>query len=421
VEGQPGKFTAPPKTTYLERFLAQGQESNRVLVRFFNHNVGIIGVGGYNDVQLKGITFHSGPGLAIGASYTGRGLVISNCKVERKNPSDHISLAAGATNTGTRADLIIENNSFDRQGDDAVNVHGLYLRVWDRRQENGKQVLTVGLKLEGQRYVLDEVSEITIFDANGAYQGKVTARVIHVNADGTRIDIELEDPLGIYTPDTSYVVSIKNTPTRFVVRDNVFTRNNGRGILISAANGLVANNFIEKQTFTGIMLQNNFGVYGDGPGAQNIVLSGNTVKNTAQGLRSVDPNQLSMAGINIGTALTDPWKKDFARIQKIKLSNNTVESVGGPGVFIASHAKNVVISGLKTANTNLKDLMGWAIQNGARIIGGVWFAREADKIQIGTRRFRRTARKQLQELLNFKRLLERGMQIWPPVIGGTFS
>lgn len=95
------------------------------------------------------------------------------------------------------------------------------------------------------------------------------------------------------------IFNLTKLSSRFVIQNNLFKKNAGRGMLVQAPNGVVQGNVISSVALAGILAVTENGNYVDGPGPTNVGFFSNTIASSSHG---TNPESLRKAGIAVGTS-----------------------------------------------------------------------------------------------------------------------
>ncbi|MEN1680541.1 MAG: right-handed parallel beta-helix repeat-containing protein [Planctomycetota bacterium] len=138
--------------------------------------------------------------------------------------------------------------------------------------------------------------------------------------------VTLDRPLDVTAGDL--IASPDRSGNGYEIRDSRIENHRARGMLLKASNGLVENNTIDGSTIGGIVLLAEPFVWQEASFSENVVIRGNTIKNTGRQFGSpTNP----VAGAIVVNA-RDGWiGRDHANIQ---IDGNLIERAAGPGVIL---------------------------------------------------------------------------------------
>ena len=280
-----------------------------------------------NDMTFESIRFGSGPHFVFKLQQ-GRGFHVANCVVKR-------DLDALSTNwdgvhiPGSGGDIIIENNEIAHNGDDSINIHGVYLTV---SAPGGNTVTHTG---EGWRLSEDmDVSHHALaYDSQLNYLGSFLV----TGKSGSTITFSTSVP-----SSTHWLLSYERIPRRIIINGNWSHDHRARGLLLQACNALVTNNHFERMTHSGMQLTLAPGTYGEGPGPFNVVVQGNSFNTLGASSNGFYNGILNAATDKTGFTLATGLKT----IRMIQIIGNTFSDLrngGAVGVYVDSTVGEQVV------------------------------------------------------------------------------
>jgi hypothetical protein len=173
------------------------------------------------------------------------------------------------------------------------------------------------------------------------YPSLVTS--VNTNSNGT-------NTLGLSAPIPAaaaggYLADLATPSARYIIRHNQYLHNRARGVLLQSAYGLVQNNTFVGQTLFPIYLVSST-FWGDGAGAQNLLVVGNHVSQPGRGggLAAVVLTREDSASnpVYVSRAAPGRFPPTPAIHQNIIFAGNLIEHTPGAGFYISS-ANNVVL------------------------------------------------------------------------------
>jgi hypothetical protein len=246
------------------------------------------------DITYEDLTIYGSPGMAFIAWASDRGLRIVRCRIERR-PLAHRLVSAGSDGihiVGTRGDIIIENNDFSGQGDDSLNIHGLWLPV------TGVSGNTVTMHRAAHGLV--QVGDVIRFVRPSDLAERWRATVVGLNsANGPdyAATFDAAPPADLAIGDLGGNVTRNNA--RFLVRHNVFHDHRARGMLIQAPFGVVEHNIIRDVTMQGMHLTTDAKFFFESTGLSDVIVRGNVITGVGYGSWEIDSNGPHMAAISL--------------------------------------------------------------------------------------------------------------------------
>lgn len=274
------------------------------------------------NVTVEGVSVTSAPGMAFVFENGGSDLklvnnsvkpaCVPNCATAEPSVTSDAAHFAGVGNN-----VDVEGNDFGWNGDDTLNVTGLmipgaleagghspWLRIdpqWAARVSQ----LSVGCK-------------VLIFDQGLTSQG--SASVVGVDVNNGRVQ------LSSVPPDMSELVLARTDriPTNVTVRGNYFHDHRARGILMGGSDSTITGNMIERVTMEAILVGADVGQWYEGPGAQHVIISANTISNVNR-----HPDMTNYPGaISVAVALPRGYTGSVGTpIQDVRVSGNTFLNV----------------------------------------------------------------------------------------------
>ncbi|MDF3078980.1 MAG: Alpha-galactosidase, family [Sphingobacteriaceae bacterium] len=248
------------------------------------------------------------------------------------DPNDHrmLSTTADATHfSGCRGKILMENCVFQKQLDDATNIHGMYVQVADVQgnvaginighfQQTGNSFGHPGDQVVA---VNPEVSAVPIADLTIRSVEQVSGRYYKVTFDK---DVPAAVVPGLYLENTDAYPEV-------VIRNNNFTNNRARGLLISTPKPVL----IEGNTFSNMMSAvlspNEFSFWYESGYVGDLTIRNNTFLDGAYGTAKPQPL------INL---LAVSKKGDYIH-GNLVVENNTFRTYSSSLLFV-EHGKNVV-------------------------------------------------------------------------------
>ncbi len=226
------------------------------------------------NVKAEDCCIHSCYGIGYHAQLC-RNVEISHCRTAVYG-NRCFSANADATHfVGCSGLVHIHDCCFERQLDDAINIHGVYTRIVDKDEESiyvtyvHFQCRGIGLFRDGCRVGILEDKNLIPY-----HETRVT-RAVELNTECTRLFLEggtehirmgdIADSLDCY-PET-------------IIEDNRFVNNRARGILIGTREKAVIRNNYFHTTGTAIKLECDCVYWYESGSVQSLVIENNTFDN----------------------------------------------------------------------------------------------------------------------------------------------
>ncbi|MFH1498961.1 MAG: right-handed parallel beta-helix repeat-containing protein [Verrucomicrobiota bacterium] len=334
-------------------------------------------------VLIEDVTLHGSPSLGFAGRYCEAPVVFRRLKLAPgpvppggTQPRLFSTNADAINFVQCRVGPVIENCDISRQGDDALNVHGMFLPVM--RVISPTRFLTVfPYGPGGFVKPLREGDTLRLYTNPGfAITNTVTFASITTLAD--KGDITSEEVktcfptygssrYTVYQVDLAAPASLSvgqwfDCPAvngdGFIVRDSYFHDNRGRGLRVMASNGVIENNRFERITKSAISIGPELGYWREAGWVSNLRITGNTIRDIG-----VDAS-LSAIGSYVPGAIgifvrTDTGKPPYLPgNENIVIENNTIERVSVAGIH-AYAAGNLTIRNNTLKSTNRVRAAGW--------------------------------------------------------------
>lgn len=299
-----------------------------------------------DDVTFHGVTLSSSPQGGFFLQH-GRGLRIDDCTVTRSNGRP-ISLVADAVHVdgAVGGDVIVENSTFAYQGDDGFNLNMPITAV-------AAGAGSTQLKLPD--FASPQVGDpLALFDGELGFvvpPATLTVQSVTDNHDGTDTVT-----LGAGVPARAaggYVADLAGPSARYILRNNQYLHNRARGVLLQTAYGLVEHNTFVGQTLMAIYVVSST-FWGEGAGAQNLLLLDNDVSQTGHGgglaAVVVTREDSQATPVYMPASGSTPVPPIPAIHQNLILAGNRIHDTPGAGVYLSS-ANAVAVYRNQLSNT----------------------------------------------------------------------
>ncbi|MBF0197560.1 MAG: right-handed parallel beta-helix repeat-containing protein [Planctomycetes bacterium] len=233
-----------------------------------------------SDVHFSTVTLHHAGGMGILGQRT-HNVVIDNCKV---TPSKGriLSTTADATHfvNGT-GKIVLSNNIFENQKDDATNIHGIYVQVSSvdddevtvrlvHRQQHGFDFLKPGTKVE----LVRGKSMIT-------YATVTVATVDKINKEYSIIRFKEGLPKGVRINDA--IAEVRDYPEVTIV-NNIIRKNRARGMLLNCRGKTIVDNNYFHSPGAAILFEGDAFYWYEQGGVRDCRISNNVFDNCLYGV-----------------------------------------------------------------------------------------------------------------------------------------
>jgi parallel beta-helix repeat protein len=305
----------------------------------------------------------------------GGGYRLSHCSVTRLNAARLISSSADAVhvadNTG---DIVIEDSAFGYQGDDGLNIHGAV----GGSAQAGQNFLhwTVGGEGSYAPYSWTVNDPIGFFDSLFGFYGVTHFQSLSHPKSGLQINFTDKAPQNV-----TQIGDLARVSARFVIRNNTFSYNRARGILLESSLGLVEHNTFTGQTAQGIVVGAASG--SEGPGVQDVIFRDNHFSNVGSFPTTPLPSNKNVGNGAVFVAVQGAGgdiKSSKPVHQNLIFDANVFSNLQGSGLFLAT-ANNVVLANNQFINTNLSRVQNGNI--GSANLAGSVVVTQAHNVYIG--------------------------------------
>lgn len=305
------------------------------MLRHYNYSGNVfLTNGGSRNITYKDITIYSAHGCGFVMRESGTGYIRLDGVTIGLNPENsdkyRISTVADAINMAdTDGHLIIENCDIGYQGDDGVNIHDNVGMIEDI---NGTEILV-------------KASNSSIFNVGAVIRLKssvnftdfdFTATVVGRRSEGNAyFTLTLDSELPSDVDVGSIVIDSTNNSSYYIIRNNYFHENRGRGLLLNNGNGIVENNRFYRTQAQGINITVEHWDHSwqEGTGVDNLIIRNNTFEEC-----NVEGREACITFIANSTYTSD-------------------------GYLYGECFKNVLISGNTFINTNKEAILARSVTN----------------------------------------------------------
>ncbi len=166
-------------------------------------------------------------------------------------------------------------------------------------------IWTVGGEGSYAPYAWAPNDRVGFFDSELGFHGTTAfVSLSHVSA-GLRINLAGQTPAG-----ATQIGDLARVSARFLIRNNTFSYNRARGVLLESAFGIIEANDFVGQTSQGMVVGANSG--SEGPGVQDVVVRGNRFSNIG-GYRAQPQSPTPVSGNGADLAPAGPRRRDLRR------------------------------------------------------------------------------------------------------------
>lgn len=317
------------------------------------------------DITLRGVTIHHAGGMGVLAQRT-HNVTIDACRVT-PSAGRMVSTTADATHfVNCTGRLVLSDNIFENQKDDATNIHGVYVQVVQRlgedqvlvrlrhRQQHGFGFLRPGSVVEfvrGKSMVTYATAEVTAVD--------------RVNRELTRLTFEGGPPDALRVGDA--LAEVRDYP-EVEIRDNVIRNNRARGMLLNCRGPVLVEGNHFHTPGAAILFEGDAFHWFEQGGVRDCVIRNNTFENCLFGVwgkavidvKAGVREDKETSRYNKNLVVSDNVFRVFGStpllnaycVDGITWERNTVETTqaypprqGPAATFLVEHCDNVTING----------------------------------------------------------------------------
>lgn len=244
------------------------------------------------NVTIRDVTIYHCAGMGVTAQFV-ENITLERLKVTGKPDSGHwFSLAADATHfVYCRGQIVIKDCLFERQLDDAVNIHGIYSRI---KEVISDRELLVELVHHQQKGVPvgsagDKISFVKYETLHALGEGEIE-QIVQLNKDYTYV--RFREPI----PEVKPLDSLENISyvPDVLIEGCTVQNNRARGFLLTSAGKVVVRRNWFHTSGTAILVSGDAADWFESGATKNILIEDNTfsfcdyVKNWGQGVIQVD-------------------------------------------------------------------------------------------------------------------------------------
>ncbi len=234
-----------------------------------------------NTILCREVTINHAGGMGVIAQRS-RDVTVDHCRV---TPSGKrmISVTADATHfVNCTGSIVLSDNLFENQKDDATNIHGIYAQVIEQlasdelvvrlmhRQQHGFDFLASGKQIDFVR-----AKSMT------TYATEQVARVSRMNSELTRIWIKGGVPEHLRIGDT--IAEVREYP-EVVIRNNTIRNNRARGMLLNCRGPVLVENNYFHTPGAAILFEGDAFHWFEQGGVRDCKIQGNTFDNCLFGV-----------------------------------------------------------------------------------------------------------------------------------------
>jgi len=331
------------------------EDGEEVIVQHYRYEANAITAVSYlvSDISFENITIYGCPGMGFYIS-SQRGFRLSNCKIMQKPGAQRPASAAadGAHFTDTSGDILVEDCEFSGQGDDSLNIAGLWISVTQivnarnvilTRQYNA-DLIRQGDQLEFAKS--DSLIELVRRNVTSVSYNTTTGRFT--------VTVDQDLPANLAVGDLA--INLTHTNQRFLIRRNYFHDHRARGMLIQSWNGIVEDNVVQDPTWQGIYLSTDAKNFLEGPGPQSVIVRNNVFKRC--GYLYYGASGETMGALNV-TAAVPAGISETPIIKNVLIDGNIISETPGLAMFVSSASGITVSNNIIVDSNTLGAFPSW--------------------------------------------------------------
>lgn len=231
-------------------------------------------------VYFESVNIYSAPGMGLRA-HTCDDLYLNRFNTCLKPGTDRLmSVTADGVHTiDCKGDLKVTNCLFENRGDDALNTHGMYLKIG--KKMSATQVYAFNPR--GYHFAPEAGDSVEITDPTdlSAVQTlKVKSVAKAENDDGFYITFESElssEVIASMTLGEGYVMCNPSRSTKLYFANNIVRNSRCRGILIQTREATVVNNTFANMSDCAILMTSDTGDWYESLPSANVVIRNNKI------------------------------------------------------------------------------------------------------------------------------------------------
>ena len=285
------------------------------------------------NVYFETVNIYSAPGMGIRA-YSCENLYLNRFSTCLKPNTDRlITVTADAVHTiNCKGDLRVTNCIFENRGDDALNTHGMYLKIGKILSEN--QVYAYNPRGYHFAPEVGDVIEISHKTDLSKVQNLTVKKVVLAdNGDGyiitftQKLDESVSASMNLNEGD---VICNPSCSTNLYFVNNIVRNSRCRGILIQTKNAVVMNNTFANMMDCAILMTSDTGAWYESMPSANVTIKNNKIVGNN---RSWTGSQGEITAICFGA---DNAMGATGLQDNIEISNNFIANGRRAGIFLNS-------------------------------------------------------------------------------------
>lgn len=305
--------------------MKQGQCYN---LRHYEYDAVAIFLFDSSHITVDHVTLYSCPGSGFVGNGSIHNIHIQSCKVTLRPGTDRsISSTADCFHiANSKGYFIIEDCEFGYGGDDCINIHDNTTMGVKRLDDH--TLLALRVRKSSLLFGVNDLIELRNPDLSPM---DFSSELMEVSYDEQQFVCKLtfKDVLPEHLDENTVLFNLRFSTNHFIIRNNRFTNNRARGLLIHGSNGIVENNVFD--SIQGAAIQIEAGCesrWSEGTGVHQLAIRHNIFRNC-------DLNAWQMAVIYMGVYLPG-GRTSFPIFNNIWIEDNTIINCPRMAMFLSS-------------------------------------------------------------------------------------
>jgi hypothetical protein len=233
------------------------------------------------DITLRDVTIHHAGGMGFLAQRT-HNVTIDRCRVTPSH-GRMVSTTADATHfVNCTGKLVLSDNLFENQKDDATNIHGVYVQVAERTGEDGVIVRLRHRQQHGFDFLEPgKTVEFVRGKSMVTYATKEVSSVERINRELTRLTLKGGVPEALEIGDA--LAEVRDYP-EVLIRNNTIRNNRARGMLLNCRGPVVVEGNYFHTPGAAILFEGDAFHWFEQGGVRDCVIRNNTFDNCLFGV-----------------------------------------------------------------------------------------------------------------------------------------
>ena len=319
---------------------SEAPKDTLVVLRHYIYEYDLLFINNSKNIYFENINIYSTPGMGVRA-YSSENIYFNRFNTILKEGSDRLmtTTADALHMIDCKGDLVITNSIFENNGDDALNVHGMYLVINSIINSNTLSASNP----RGYNFTPNIGDKIEISNPDNMSVAQIlTVKSVVENITGFTITFEetFNDSIEI-----GYLLGNTTRTAHLVFKNNVVRNKRCRGILIQTRSAIVENNVFANLGDAGILITCDSNDWYESISSKNVEIRNNKFirNNYSQGGSQGDitiisfgkGNSIGQSGIQTDIVIENNFIANSANAgiainsaSEVDVSHNMIFSVG---------------------------------------------------------------------------------------------